>query len=502
MDNEQARQKLTAQRKKNIGQSIQAELGKIPPQAVDIEEVVLGALLIDKRAIEAISDLLRPEIFYKEAHEIICESILSMYDKGEPIDILTVSQDLRKKDKLEYIGGAFYLTELTKQVNSAGNIEFHCRILQEKHMRREVISVSSLLMNKAYNDGEDIFNLLDESEQLLFNVSSQTATKQVETMRSVIRETVKDIDIRMSKEGGLTGVPTGLNNLDRCTGGWQNSDLVIIAARPGMGKTALVLTMARNAAIDFKVPVAFFSLEMSAKQLGARLISTESELDNEKIKLGNIDKDEYDRMHSRIGRLTDAPIYIDDTPALSIREFRSKARRLKQQHKIGLIIVDYLQLMTAFSKGGNREQEIGEISRGLKKVAKELDVPVIALSQLSRAVETRGGDKRPQLRDLRESGSIEQDADMVSFLYRPEYYGIEPQDSYGHPLSKGATQIIIAKHRSGGLDNINLSFIPKFTKFIDYTLTPDGVPVELPNTGNWTKLDDQQEDEDLFTNND
>ncbi|MBX9853369.1 MAG: replicative DNA helicase [Cytophagaceae bacterium] len=444
-------------------------LGKIPPQALDLEQAVLGALMIEKDALTVVLEILKPESFYHEKHQKIFQAVLELFDKLEPIDILTVTQKLRSKGELEYVGGAYYITELTTRINSSANIETHARIISEQAIKRELISIASSIEREAFEDTSDAFELLDKTEQSLYQVSETNIRRNYADMRSILRTALEELQNRKNHENKLTGVPSGFTDLDRITSGWQKNDLVIIAARPGMGKTAFVVSAMRNAAVDHKKPVAIFSLEMSSVQLVNRLISAEAELDSEKIKKGNLEEYEWTQLNHKIRNLETAPIFIDDTPALSIRELRTKCRRLKTKHDIQLIIIDYLQLMSGEGnmKGntGNREQEIASISRALKGLAKELGVPVIALSQLSRAVETRGGDKRPQLADLRESGAIEQDADMVMFLYRPEYYGIT-EDEMGSPTN-GVGEVIIAKHRNGSLDTVRLRFIGKFTKFCD-----------------------------------
>lgn len=441
-------------------------LGKLPPQAVDLEEAVLGALMLEKDALTTVIDILKPESFYKEIHQIIYEAILQLFDNSEPIDLLTVTNQLRKNGNVEKVGGAYFISGLTQRVNSAANIEFHARIISEQAIKRELINIASEIETEAFEDTTDTFVLLDKVEQRIFGVSEANIRKNYADMRSIMREAINDLETKKLRKDGLTGVPTGFSALDRITSGWQKSDLVIIAARPGMGKTAFILSALRNAAVDFGHSVAIFSLEMSAVQLANRLISAEAQLESEKIKKGNLADYEWEQLYHKTTGLTEASIFIDDTPALSIRELRSKCRRLKAQHNIELIVVDYLQLMSGDSSknaGGNREQEIASISRAMKNLAKELEVPVVALSQLSRAVESRGGDKRPQLSDLRESGSIEQDADMVMFLYRPEYYGFS-EDENGQPV-QGTGEVIIAKHRNGALDTIRLKFIGKYTKF-------------------------------------
>lgn len=444
-------------------------MGKLPPQALEMEEAVLGALMIEKDALTTVVDILKPESFYKDAHKEIYRAILDLFAQSEPVDILTVTQQLRATAKLEIAGGPFYITELTSRVNSAANIEAHARIITQQAIKRELITIASEIQRDAYEDTTDVFQLLDRTEQNLFTISESNIRKNFADMRTLMQQAIKELEAKKDHEDGLTGVPTGFSALDRITSGWQRSDLVILAARPGMGKTAFVVSAMRNAAVDFNMGVAIFSLEMSSVQLVNRLISAEAELESEKIKKGNLAQYEWEQLHYKIRNLESAPIFIDDTPALSILELRAKCRRLKAQHDIQLVIIDYLQLMSGDSSGkgggGNREQEIASISRALKNIAKELDIPVIALSQLSRAVETRGGEKKPQLSDLRESGSIEQDADMVIFLYRPEYYGIT-QDENGNPTTNMG-EVIIAKHRNGSLDTVQLKFVGKFTKFAD-----------------------------------
>ena len=446
------------------------QLGKLPPQATDLEEAVLGALMLEKDALTNVIDILRPESFYKEAHKEIYQAIYELFQASEPIDILTVTAHLRKSGKIEIVGGPYYITQLTNKVSSAANIEYHARIIVEQSIKRELIRISSEIQKDAFEDTTDVFNLLDRMEQALFEVSENNIRKEYKSMKNIMATALEEIQTRKDHKDGLTGVPSGFTNLDRVTSGWQKSDMVIIAARPGMGKTAFVVSALRNAAVDHGQACAIFSLEMSSVQLVNRLISGEAELESEKIKKGTLAEHEWTQLVHKTANLTKAPIFIDDTPGLSILELRAKCRRLKQQHDIQLIVIDYLQLMSGDSSksgggSGNREQEIASISRSLKNIAKELDVPVLALSQLSRAVETRGGDKRPQLSDLRESGSIEQDADMVMFLYRPEYYGIT-QDENGMP-TQGVGEVIIAKHRNGSLENVQLKFIGKYTKFTD-----------------------------------
>ncbi|TDS57254.1 primary replicative DNA helicase [Myroides indicus] len=443
------------------------EKGKLPPQAVDFEEAVLGAMMIDKKGIDEVIDILQPDAFYKEAHKYIFEAIDQLFVGNQPIDLLTVSGQLRKNSKLDFVGGDAYLVSLTQKISSSAHIEFHSRIILQKFIQRSLIRISNEIISDAYDETTDVFDLLDKAEARLYEVTQGNIKKSSETAQSLVAQAKKRIEEISTKEG-LSGLPTGFHKLDELTSGWQPSDLIIIAARPGMGKTAFVLSMARNIAIDAGAGVAVFSLEMSSVQLITRLISSETGLSSEKLRTGKLEKHEWEQLNVKVKDLERAPLYIDDTPSLSIFDLRAKARRLASQHGIKLIVVDYLQLMTAGGSqkgGGNREQEISTISRNLKALAKELDIPVIALSQLSRAVETRGTSKRPLLSDLRESGAIEQDADIVSFIYRPEYYKIEEWDDEERSPTAGQAEFIVAKHRNGGLDNIRLKFLGMFGKF-------------------------------------
>ena len=445
---------------------INLEQGKIPPQAVDLEEVVLGAMMIDKKGVDEVIDILHPEVFYKDAHRFIYEAIFKLFESSEPVDLLTVSAQLKKEKRLEMIGGDFYLIKLTQKVASSAHIEFHARIILQKYIQRSLIKISGEIIEEAYDDSTDVFDLLDNAEAKLYEVTQGNLKRSAETAQNLVIQAKKRIEEIANKEG-LSGIPSGFEKVDRLTSGWQPSDLIIIAARPGMGKTALTLSMARNMAVNSNIPVAFFSLEMSSVQLITRLISSETGLSSEKLRTGRLEKHEWEQLNVKVKTLEKAPLFIDDTPSLSIFDLRAKARRLASQHKIRVIVLDYLQLMTAggSQKGGNREQEISTISRNLKALAKELNVPVIALSQLSRAVETRGGSKRPILSDLRESGAIEQDADIVSFIYRPEYYKIDEWDDEERTPTQGQAELIVAKHRNGGLDNIRLKFIAQLGKF-------------------------------------
>ncbi len=471
---------------------INLEKGKLPPQVIDLEEAVLGAMMIDKRGVDEVIDLLQPDAFYKEAHRYIFEAIFQLFTDTQPIDLLTVSAQLKKNAKLDLVGGDFYLIQLTQKISSSAHIEFHSRIILQKYIQRSLIRISSEIIEESYDESTDVFDLLDKAESKLYEVTQGNIKRSSETAQSLVSQAKKRIEEIASKEG-LSGVATGFEKLDKITSGWQPSDLIIIAARPGMGKTAFVLSMARNIAIDFGHPVALFSLEMSSVQLITRLISSETGLSSEKLRTGKLEKHEWEQLSIKVKNLEKAPLYIDDTPSLSIFDLRAKSRRLASQHGIKLIIVDYLQLMTAGGSngkgGGNREQEISTISRNLKALAKELSVPVIALSQLSRAVETRGSSKRPLLSDLRESGAIEQDADIVSFIYRPEYYKIDEWDDAEASPTQGQAEFIIAKHRNGSLENIRLKFIGnlgKFDNLEEYGINDFDLPSKMNMDDNFT----------------
>ncbi len=443
------------------------EAGKLPPQAPELEQAVLGALMLERNAVNEAIDILQPESFYVEPHRRIFDAILGLFRNDQPIDILTVTEELKKRGELDLVGGPFYISQLTNKVASSANVEYHARIISQKHILRELIRISSETTRDAYDDSADVFDLLDKTEQDLYAITSGNLKRNYEPMSDLIQDAIANIENAKSKTGGVSGVPTGFVQLDKLTAGWQRSDMVIVAARPAMGKTAFVLSMARNIAIEHKKAVAVFSLEMSSTQLVTRLIASEAGISSEKLRKGDLTDNEFTILHQHIARLTNAPIFIDDTPALNIFELRAKCPPLEEPAQRGS---DHHRLPPAddrgrrYNRGGNREQEISGISRSIKSIAKELDIPIIALSQLSRAVETRGGDKRPMLSDLRESGAIEQDADIVCFLYRPEYYKIY-EDEHGSTLGIG--EVIIAKHRNGALDTVRLRFIPELAKFAD-----------------------------------
>lgn len=440
---------------------------KLPPQATELEQTVLGAMLLESNAAYQVSGILKPGDFYSEKHQLIFASIQEMFQKGSQIDILTVTQDLRKKGVLESVGGAMYVTELTSRVNSAANIETHARIVAEHAIKRTLLSICSQVERKCYDETEDAFDCKNFMETLLNKLDSGVESSSIKSVREILGPVLKNIASAMHIPDGITGVPSGFQSIDEITGGWQPGDLIIIAARPAMGKTAFVVCNALNSAIRYDKPGVIFSLEMGSEQLVMRMITSELdnlELSTDKLRRGKISDLQYQAIHKNINGLVNSKIFIDDTTSLSLSKLRAKAFYLKRKHNIQWIIVDYLQLMTADIGKGNREQEIAAISRGLKALGKDLGLPVIALSQLSRSVENRT-DKTPMLSDLRESGAIEQDADIVSFLYRPEYYG-DFEDEAGNDL-RGVGKFIIAKHRNGSLEDIALKFESRKTKFFD-----------------------------------
>ena len=440
------------------------DMGKVMPHSIELEEAVLGSILIDTNALPSIIDILRKEAFYKPAHQLLYEVMIDLFHKSKVIDLLIVHDALKKANLLEEVGGANYLIELSNKVASAANIEYHARIVVQKYIQRELIHVSTKVIQDSYEDTKDVFELLDDAEKALYDITDQNLNTAYERLGSLAAKVEKEIEAVSAREEGLTGITSGFDELDNITSGWQKSDLIIVAARPGMGKTAFALSVARNSALA-NHSVAFFSLEMSKLQLTQRLISIESEINSKKIRNGDLDEFEWKKLHEAVERMSEINMYIDDTPGLNIFELRAKCRRMKQNHNIELIVIDYLQLMSTApnESRGNREQEISSISRAIKGMAKELNVPVMALSQLSRAVETRGGNKKPQLSDLRESGAIEQDADIVAFIYRSDYY------EFGDDLEgpRDIAEIIISKHRNGSLGNVELKFLKEYTKFIE-----------------------------------
>ena len=442
------------------------EVGKLPPQAKELEEAVLGALLLEKDAYSVVSEILKPESFYDSSHQLIYNAVRALILQMKPVDVLTVIEELKRSGELEAAGGAVYIAELSEKVASAAHIEYHARIIAQKYLARELISFSSEVTQNAFDETVDVDDLMQETEGKLFEISQRNLKKDVIQINPILREAMDNIQIAANRKDGMSGLPSGFKELDRLTSGWQKSDLIIIAARPAMGKTALVLSMAKNIALDFKQSVAIFSLEMSNVQLVNRLIVNVCQIKGENIKSGRLTDDEWERLDKNHKFLYNSPIYIDDTPSLSVFELRTKARRLVREHQIKALIVDYLQLMNASGMNFySREQEVSMISRSLKGLAKELDIPIIALSQLNRGVETRttSDGKRPQLSDLRESGAIEQDADIVCFIHRPEYYRIN-EDAHGHS-TEGIAEIIVAKHRNGPTGVAIMRFDNEYARF-------------------------------------
>lgn len=442
-----------------------SDLGKVPPQALDMEEAVLGAIMLEKEAVITILDILKPESFYKDAHGKIFGAILDLSSKEHPVDLYTVTEELKAHNMLDEIGGPVYLTQLTSKVVSAAHVEYHARIVAQKYIQRELIRVATEIQNRSFDDTYDVTDLLDFSESELFQIAEGNIKREVSPINVVIKEAIKEIEEAGKREDALVGIPSGFTKLDRLTSGWQKSELIIIAARPSMGKTAFALSMARNMAIDHGKKIAIFSCEMSSIQLVNRLIIAETDIPGDKIKNGRLSEEEWKQLDRRIKKLVEAPIFIDDTPAISVFELRGKCRRLKAQHKLDLVIVDYLQLMSGPPDSGSREQEVSTISRSLKSIAKELNVPILALSQLNRSVEMRGGTKRPQLSDLRESGAIEQDADMVVFIHRQEKFGLFTFEDGSS--TKGIAEIILSKNRNGPVDDVKLRFVEEKAQFVD-----------------------------------
>ena len=473
------------------------EMGKLPPQAQELEDSVLGALMIEKEAFGTVADLLRPEVFYKDQNRLVFEAIRELAVNDQPIDILSVGEKLKSKGTLEKAGGAVYLADLTRRVASTAHLHYHAEIIAKKATARDLISMAAQIEEKAFDETQDIDDLMQEAEAGIFEITQRSQKRSVTQVDSVIEEAFARMEKAAKNTGNISGIPSGFHALDKITSGWQTPDLIIIAARPAMGKTAFVLSMAKNIAVDRGIPTAIFSLEMSNVQLVNRLIMNVCELEGDKSKTGKMSKEDKLRLNTKINIMKGKPLYMDDTPSLSIYELRSKARKLVNEHGVKLIIIDYLQLMNAQgSSFGSREQEVSIISRGLKGLAKELDIPIIALSQLNRGVEARTGieGKTPQLSDLRESGAIEQDADMVCFIHRPEYYRIFNDEKSGKDL-RGLAQIIVAKHRNGATDSIWLRFRGKYAKFqneddafdsneLDGPMLPDSGAVTISSSMN------------------
>lgn len=446
--------------------------GRQLPRDTDLEAAVLGALMLEKDAYTSVCDILKAESFYEPAHRKVYEAIQTLGASQQPIDMLTVTEQLRLNNTLEEVGGPVFVSELTSRVASGAHAEYHARIVAQKFLARELITFASEIERKAFDESNDVDDLMQEAEGKLFEISQRNVKKDVTQIDPVIGQAIEQIQLAANRTSGLSGLETGFHKLDKLTSGWQNSDLIIIAARPAMGKTAFVLSMAKNMAVNYSTPVAIFSLEMSNLQLVNRLISNVCELPSEKIKSGQLSPVEWDQLMARIKHLSGAPLYIDDTPSLSIFELRTKARRLVREHNVKIIIIDYLQLMNASGmKFGSREQEVSMISRSLKQLAKELNIPIIALSQLNRSVESRGEGKegkRPQLSDLRESGAIEQDADIVCFIHRPEYYLRSSHDAMDRDI-RGLAEFIVAKHRSGAVDDVEMRFRAEFARFENWS---------------------------------
>lgn len=470
----------------NFAKELSISDGKMPPNAVDFEKLVIGTFLIDKKGLDYSIDLLTSDVFYDPRHQVIFSAITKLFEGNHPVDLMTVIQELKKEGKLGAAGGDHYIIDLTMGVSSSAHIEYHVRVILEKFILRSLINVSANVIDSSYKESTDVFELLDKAEQSFFEITNGTIKKGFDTANSLVKQAIDTIKSLKDKEG-LSGIPSGFRDIDKETGGWQNSDLIIIAARPAMGKTAFLLSMARNIAVEHKIPLALFSLEMASVQLITRMIASETGISSEKLRKGQMSDEEWARLFSNVSELENAPLYIDETPSLSVFDFRAKCRRLVMQHGVKIIMVDYLQLMTANSggKGGNREQEIATISRSLKAIAKELNVPVIALSQLSRSVETRPG-KRPQLSDLRESGAIEQDADIVSFIFRPEYYKITTWDNDeegAQTSTENQAELIIAKHRNGATADVRMSFFKNIAKFADLDLFGNSYGYQPSNFG-------------------
>jgi len=439
--------------------------GRKPPQAIDIEEAVLGALLLEPEVVPDVLDQIQADCFYKDIHRKIFEAISTLSSRNDPVDIFSVSDELTKRNQLEEVGGMAYLSQLSNKIGAAAHVDYHTKILLQKFLQRELIAISYDVQKAAFDDSLPVDELVDTAEEKIFTLAERNVRSETKPIKSVINRAIEQIEANQAREDGLSGVPSGYTGIDKVTFGWQPADLIILAARPSVGKTAFVLTMARNMAVDHNIPVGIFSLEMPDTQLVMRIMVSETGLPSEKLRgAKKMTQQEWGQLHNGLNRLSTAPLFIDDTPSLSIYEFRSKARRLVQKQGVKLIIIDYLQLMSGPPElKGMREQEVAAISRSLKSIAKELNVPIVALSQLSRAVETRGGNKRPQLSDLRESGAIEQDADIVMFIHRPEVVGTQEEDGF-----PGQTDLIIAKHRNGEVCDVKMRFLSSEVRFVDY----------------------------------
>jgi replicative DNA helicase len=447
---------------------------RVPPQATEVEQAVLGAMLMQKEAIGKAIETIDKDCFYRDDHQKIFEALIHLYDENKPVDIITVSEELSSRKQLDQVGGRMYLIELTERIATTANIEYHCNIVLEKSTLRKLIDTSTQIVSQCYDAAQDVDDLLDRAEQGIFSISEKRIKEGFIPLGDLLPHTFEAIEEYQKKGGMITGIPTSFTELDTLTGGLQKSDLVVVASRPSMGKTAFCLSMAEHMAIEDKIPVGIFSLEMAKSQLAQRMLCSRARFSTYKMRTGKISDHEYSNLAVAVGPLAEAKIFIDDTPNLGILQMRAKARRLKAQYDVGVIIVDYLQLMQGPRNTESRQQEISMISRSLKGLAKELEVPVVAVSQLSRKVEDRGGDKRPMLADLRESGAIEQDADVVIFVYRPEFYGIEKfRDG---ALTQGVAEIIVSKHRNGPTGDLRLTFIKDYARFENMELVHRDVP--------------------------
>lgn len=435
------------------------ELSKVPPQSLEAEQSVLGALMLEPEAGSSVFGILQPDDFYRDNHRLIFEAIRDLSERGDPVDLVSVAETLRQSGRLEQVGGIATISQMARSVPSAVNVDYYARIVAEKSLLRQLIRTAGKIADKGYEPGEEATSLLEEAEKMIMDLSQRQIKDGFESIRNILLNTFEKIEALYANKGSLTGVPTFFTELDRMTAGWQPSDLIIIAARPSMGKTALVLNMAQNAAVRANVPVAVFSLEMSKEQLVQRMLCSEAMVDQQRVRTGDLLDTDWPKLTRAVGPLSEASIFIDDTVAISLAELRSKARRLKLEHGLGLIVIDYLQLMSLGRRSESRQQEVAQISRGLKGIARELSVPVIALSQLNRGVEQRQ-DKRPIMSDLLESGAIEADADVISFIYRDEYYNPESD-------KKGIAEIIISKHRNGPVGAFELGYLKEFTKFVN-----------------------------------
>jgi len=433
-------------------------LDRVPPQNIEAERSTLGAMFLEKEAIYRAMEVIKPEDFYKEVHGLIYQVVLDLSNKGEPVDLVTVTEELRQRNALEKVGGISYLTGLANTVPTAAHVEYYARIIEEKALLRNLIHAATEIVAMGYEGQNEVENILDEAEKRIFSIANRRTGRSIVNLKNILIEAFEQIEKLYESHGAVTGVPTGFSDLDRFTAGLQPSDLIILAARPSMGKTTFALNIAENAAAHLKIPVAVFSLEMSKEQLAMKLLCAEAGVDNQRIRTGNLTEEDWPRLSHALGRLSEAKMFIDDSPNVSALEIRAKTRRIQAEHGLGLIVIDYLQLMQSRGRTESRQQEVSEISRSLKALARELSVPVIALSQLSRAVEQRQN-KRPSLADLRESGSLEQDADLVCFLYREDYY--EPETE-----RKGITELNIAKHRNGPIGTVDLLFQKEFSKFV------------------------------------